>query len=70
MQSKYTLILREPQGGPSWTSKVFNTVITLDTYQFLKLDDPKLSQIDPDPLVPLRRPKRSIFLGQEPVQGP
>jgi hypothetical protein len=28
------LILREPESGRSWTSKVFNTVITLDTYQF------------------------------------
>ena len=34
-QSKYTLIMREPLSGRSWTSKVFNTVITLDTYQFL-----------------------------------
>ena len=29
------LIMREPQSGRSWTSKVFNTVITLDTYQFI-----------------------------------
>ena len=29
------LIMREPKSGRSWTSKVFNTVITLDTYQFL-----------------------------------
>ena len=29
------LIMREPESGRSWTSKVFNTVITLDTYQFL-----------------------------------
>ena len=29
------LIMWEPESGPSWTSKVFNTVITLDTYQFL-----------------------------------
>ena len=28
------LIMREPESGHSWTSKVFNTVITLDTYQF------------------------------------
>ena len=28
------LIMREPESGRSWTSKVFNTVITLDTYQF------------------------------------
>ena len=27
------LIMREPESGRSWTSKVFNTVITLDTYQ-------------------------------------
>ena len=27
------LIMREPQSGRSWTSKVFNTVITLDTYR-------------------------------------
>jgi hypothetical protein len=29
------LIMREPESGRSWTSKVFNTVITLDTYQFI-----------------------------------
>ena len=29
------LIMREPESGRSWTSKVFNTVISLDTYQFL-----------------------------------
>ena len=29
------LIIWEPESGRSWTSKVFNTVITLDTYQFL-----------------------------------
>ena len=29
------LITWEPDSGRSWTSKVFNTVITLDTYQFL-----------------------------------
>ena len=28
------LIMRESVSGRSWTSKVFNTVITLDTYQF------------------------------------
>ena len=28
------LIMWEPESGRSWTSKVFNTVITLDTYQF------------------------------------
>ena len=28
------LIMREPESRRSWTSKVFNTVITLDTYQF------------------------------------
>jgi hypothetical protein len=28
------LIMRKPESGRSWTSKVFNTVITLDTYQF------------------------------------
>ena len=39
--SKYMLIMPEPLimqesvSGRSWTSKVFNTVITLDTYQFL-----------------------------------
>jgi hypothetical protein len=38
--SKYMLILGEPLikrelvSGRSWTSKVFNTVITLDNYQF------------------------------------
>ena len=38
--SKYMLIMPEPLimqesvSGRSWTSKVFNTVITLDTYQF------------------------------------
>ena len=31
---KIHLIMREPRSGRSWTSKVFNTVITLDTYQF------------------------------------
>ena len=25
--------MQEPKSGRSWTSKVFNTVITLDTYQ-------------------------------------
>ena len=35
------LIMRELLSGRSWTSKVFNTVITLDTYQFLDvIDDP------------------------------
>ena len=29
------LIMRERDSGRSWTSKVFNTVITLDTYQFI-----------------------------------
>ena len=29
------LIIWEPESGRSWTSKVFNTVITLDTYQFI-----------------------------------
>ena len=28
----------EPLSGRIWTSKVFNTVITLDTYQFLIFD--------------------------------
>ena len=28
------LIIRESVSGRSWTSKVFNTVISLDTYQF------------------------------------
>ena len=27
--------MRESVSGRSWTSKVFNTVITLDTYQFV-----------------------------------
>ena len=27
--------MREPESGHSWTSKVFNTVISLDTYQFV-----------------------------------
>ena len=31
---KIHMIMREPLSGRSWTSKVFNTVITLDTYQF------------------------------------
>ena len=30
------LIMRELLSGRSWTSKVFNTLITLDTYQFTK----------------------------------
>ena len=30
------LIMRESLSGRSWTSNVFNTVITLDTYQFQK----------------------------------
>ena len=29
------LIMLEPKSGRSWTSKVFNIVITLDTYQFI-----------------------------------
>jgi hypothetical protein len=29
------LIMGKPVSGRSWTSKVFNTVITLDTYQFV-----------------------------------
>ena len=29
------LIMQELVSGRSWTSKVFNTVITLDTYQFV-----------------------------------
>ena len=31
---KYTLILQKPRAGQNWTSKVFNTMSTLDTYQF------------------------------------
>ena len=31
------LIMREPESGRIWTSKVFNAVITLDTYQFLNI---------------------------------
>ena len=31
------LIIWEPERGRSWTSKVFNTVITLDTYQFAEV---------------------------------
>ena len=30
------LIIWEPESGRSWTSNVFNTVITLDTYKFLQ----------------------------------
>ena len=30
------LIVQEAESGRSWTSKVFNIVITLDTYQFFK----------------------------------
>ena len=29
------LIMQEPLSGRSWTSKVFNIVINLDTYQFM-----------------------------------
>ena len=29
------LIIRQSESGRSWTSKVFNTVISLDTYQFV-----------------------------------
>ena len=32
------LIIRESVSGRSWTSKVFNAVITLDTYQFHFVD--------------------------------
>ena len=35
MQELLILIMQKPKSGRSWTSKVFNTVITLDTYQFL-----------------------------------
>ena len=35
MQELLILIMQEPKSGRSWTSKVFNTVITLDTYQFV-----------------------------------
>ena len=37
MQELLVSIMQEPKSGRSWTSKVFNTVITLDTYQFLKI---------------------------------
>ena len=37
MQELLISIMQEPKSGRSWTSKVFNTVITLDTYQFLKI---------------------------------
>ena len=30
------LIVQEAESGRSWTSKVFNIVIILDTYQFFK----------------------------------
>ena len=33
------LITRESVSGHSWTSKVFNTVISLDTYQFLRIEN-------------------------------
>ena len=33
---KIPLIIQESVSGRSWTSKVFNTVISLDTYQFLQ----------------------------------
>ena len=36
MQELLISIMQEPKSGHSWTSKVFNTVITLDTYQFNK----------------------------------
>ena len=36
MQELLISIMQEPKSGRSWTSKVFNTVITLDTYQFFK----------------------------------
>ena len=36
MQELLISIMQEPKSGHSWTSKVFNTVITLDTYQFMK----------------------------------
>ena len=46
---KIHLIMREPWSGRSWTSKIFNTVITLDTYQFYKicglLRKPELKQV-------------------------
>ena len=35
MQELLISIMQEPKSGRSWTSKVFNTVITLDTYQFI-----------------------------------
>ena len=35
MQELLISIMQEPKSGRSWTSKVFNTVITLDTYQFV-----------------------------------
>jgi len=34
MQELLISIMQELKSGRSWTSKVFNTVITLDTYQF------------------------------------
>ena len=34
MQELLISIMQEPKSGRSCTSKVFNTVITLDTYQF------------------------------------
>ena len=34
MQELLILIMQGPKSGRSWTSKVLNTVITLDTYQF------------------------------------
>ena len=43
MQELLISIMQEPKSGRSWTSKVFNTVITLDTYQFLH--STKLGQI-------------------------
>ena len=40
MQELLISIMQEPKSGHSWTSKVFNTVITLDTYQFLIKNSP------------------------------
>ena len=39
MQELLISIMQEPKSGRSWTSKVFNTVITLDTYQFYEKID-------------------------------
>ena len=44
---------REPMSGRSWTSKVFNTLITLDTYQFEYITYPaNVCYVDPTDLLP------------------